>query len=135
MAEPTKYGWKSLGEIMRTFTAVIGVLTIIGTPVWTYILRPALVMSVSTAMAQTVEQKIDEAMAKKVSPINTGLKALIQGNISKLQERIDVLEYKRDFMPTSWSNMDREELYSLNQELKVQHDALNSILSSERATN
>lgn len=135
MAEDTKHGWKSLGEIARTITAVIGVLTIIGTPVWTYMLRPALVMSVSTAMAQTVEQKIDDAMAKKVSPINIGLKALIQGNIAKLNERIDVLEYKRDFMPTTWTNMDREELYNLNQELKVQQDALNSILSSERTAN
>lgn len=132
MAEEPKHGWRSLGEIMRTVTAVIGVFTIIGTPVWKYFLSPALVLSVSEAMAQDIDQKINQAVDRKVGPINAGLKAIIQGNIAKLHERIDILEYKRDFMPMEWTSMDREELYKLNQELSTQQTALNEIISSER---
>lgn len=135
MPGESKYGWRSLGEIMRTITAVIGVFTVIGTPIWTYVLRPALVLSVSEAMAQTMDDKINSTVTKKLAPVNTGLKAIIQGTIDELEERIDVLQYKRDFMPEHWTSMDREELYNLNQKLKVQKDALSDILASERTNN
>jgi hypothetical protein len=121
-----------LGELARTVAAILGVTTMIGAPIWKWWLSPMLVASVSTAMAQDIQQRIDKSVSDKIAPINTGLKALIQGNISKLRERINALEYKRDFMPNDWTNMDREELFNLNEELALQQSALNEILSSER---
>lgn len=128
-------GFKYWGELARTIMAILGVAGMIGVPLWKFWLAPMLVASVSTAMAQDIEQRIDDAVTKRVTPINTGLKAIIQGNISKLNERIDALTYKRDFRSADWTNEDREELYNLNQDLALQKSALADILSSERATN
>ena len=126
---------KYCGELARTFLSIMGVMTLIGAPLWKFMLAPMLVTSVSTAMATELDDKINETVSAKIAPVTTGLKAIIQGNINSLRERIDILVYKRDFQRDTWSDMDRDELFRLSNELALQQSALDEIRRAERNNN
>ena len=126
---------KYWGELARTFLSIMGVMTLIGAPLWKFMLAPMLVTSVSAAMATELDDKINETVSAKIAPITTGLKAIIQGNINSLRERIDILVYKRDFQRDTWSDMDRDELFKLSNELALQQSALDEIRRAERINN
>jgi hypothetical protein len=126
---------------ISTLVSMLVTLGPIGVPMWEYFLRPVLVKSVSTAMAQEIDEKIATTVEEKVQPLsdrveasNAGLKAIITHNILQLEEQVSSLQYVRDFQPTKWTDEARRELLNKESALRLQREALNAILDAERPT-
>jgi hypothetical protein len=124
---------------ISTLVSMLVTLGPIGVPMWEYFLRPVLVKSVSTAMAQEIDEKIAATVEEKVQPLsnrvqasNAGLKAIITNNIMQLEEQVSSLEYVRDFQSDSWTDEARRELLSKESALRLQREALTAILEAER---
>ena len=85
--------------------SIIGMLIVIAPVTWVLV-RPVLVSSVSTAMAEDISNTIDE----KLAPLTGGFVAIITQNINRLRREITTLEYKRMNDTENWSSLDAQNL-------------------------
>lgn len=122
-----------------TTAAVMTALTIISTPIWRWVAKPILVGAVTLAVAEDLEAQVQQAVAAAVAPVerkvqagNAGLKAIIAGNITGLENDISRLEYVRDQPPAGdWTDEHRRELLGKHRALATQRGALEQILEAE----
>ena len=124
---------------LLSFASVIVALSIIATPLWRYAAKPILVGAVTTAVAQDLETQVQLTVQTAVAPIarqvkagNTGLKAIIMGNITALENDISRLEFVRDQPPAGdWTDDHRRELLAKQRALAIQLGALAQIVAAE----
>lgn len=108
-------------------------------PMWQFGLQPIFVEAVAEEAAEEVDTKVKSAVKSEIQPIeakvtagNAGLKAVIMGNITALENDISELEYKRDFQPDAdWTDEDRRRLLSKQRQLATQQQALAAITEAE----
>jgi hypothetical protein len=106
MSELKKHG---INISLSTVATLVPVLTV----VW-FIVQPALISSVSTAVAAD----LDEQITNKQAPVQSAFKVLLKTEIAKLRKEIARLEHYKD--DSGWTEDDAEYLA----ELKIELDAL-----------
>lgn len=128
---------------LLSFAGVIGALSIISTPLWRYAAKPILVGAVTTAVAEKLEAQVRATVQNEVAPVarqvkagNAGLKAIIMGNITALEDDISRLEFVRDQPPNGdWTDDHRRELLAKKRALATQRAALAQIIQAENQSN
>jgi len=114
--------------VLQTAASTIVALGIILAPTWQWILKPILVGTVTTALAQDLDTKITHTVARELRPLEAGLKAIIEGNIANLENEISRLEYRRDYdAGGEWTDDHRRELLAKQRALAAQRAALAAI--------
>lgn len=116
---------------------------IISTPVWRYAAKPVLVGAVTAAVAENLEAQVQATVQQAVAPVarqvkasNAGLKAIIMGNITALEDDISRLEFVRDQPPDGdWTDEHRRELLAKQRALATQRAALAQIIDAEDPSN
>ena len=124
---------------LLSFASVIGALMIISTPLWRYAAKPVLVGAVTAAVAENLEAQVHATVKRAVAPVarqvkagNAGLKAIIMGNITALEDDISRLEFVRDQPPSGdWTDQHRRELLAKQRALATQRAALAQIITAE----
>ena len=114
---------KSIG--ISAVASIIGMCAVI-LPVGWYFVKPALAASISTVMAEDIEEKID----RKLMPLNAGFKAILQQNIEQIQRNIARLEYRQSQDP-NWSVQEASDLAQMRIDLSNQRAALTAIRDAE----
>jgi hypothetical protein len=114
-------------HLISSAASVVAVLAVLAPAVW-FLAKPVLVSSISTAMADGMEEKID----KKLAPMNNGFKAIIQQNINRLRRDISRLEYIRQAEPQKWTPQMSDDLTNMQIDLDGQLMALDAIRAAEK---
>jgi hypothetical protein len=86
---------KTIEVSISSVASLIPVLVI----VW-FVIQPIMLKDLSTAMAQDVEQKIED----KLEPVQGAFKILLLSNINKLKRSIASLEHSRSQNPEAWTD-------------------------------
>jgi hypothetical protein len=115
---------RSIG--ISAVASIVGMCGILA-PVGWYVVKPTLVASVSSAMADELDSKI----AQQVAPLNQGFKAIIQSNINNIRRAIARMEFARDDPETPWTAQQADDLAQLTIDLAAQQAALDAILDEE----
>lgn len=134
-----KRHWRT---VLLSVASVIGALMIISTPIWRYAAKPVLVGAVTAAVAENLEAQVQATVQEAIAPIarqvkagNMGLKAIIMGNITGLENDISRLEFVRDQPPAGdWTDDHRRELLAKRRALATQRGALAQIMEAEDLT-
>lgn len=124
-------GISSLVGFLLTLAALL--------PLWQYGLQPIFVTAVAQEAGEELDTKVKAAVKGEIGPIeakvaagNAGLKAVILGNITALENDVSELEYKRDFPPDNdWTDEDRRRLLQKRRQLATQREALAAISAAE----
>ena len=90
----------------------------LGAMMW-FILQPVMVSQISTAMADQIEDKIEE----KTKPITGAFKVLLLADINRLKRNIAKLEYKEEHEPDEWDEADATRLADYKIELDAFKEA------------
>jgi TRAP-type C4-dicarboxylate transport system permease small subunit len=88
-----------------------------------FLVKPALVSSISGAMAAGIDQKITLVAA----PLVAGMAALLQQNINDLRREIGKLEHEQQYDPHAFTSEQAAELITLRIDLDAQRRALNAM--------
>jgi len=120
----TKEERKSIG--LSALASVVAMCAVLGPVSW-YVVKPLLVASVSTAMAEDLDETIDN----KLMPLNAGFKAILQSNINGIRRQIAALEYHREQFEDDWTAVDAQQLAQLYIDLDAQQSALRAVRSAE----
>jgi len=99
---------------LSTVATLIPVLAL----VWFFV-QPALVSSVSTAVAG----EFDDQIRQQTAPIQGAFKVIIKGDIDKIKRMIARLEYEEEHHAEDWSADDADHLADLKIELEALEDA------------
>lgn len=95
-----------------TLTAVLSYLPLI--PVFWFLVKPALVIAVSEAVADDIKTQVEASVA----PINSAFKILLQRDIDEMKRKIAAFENKRQFYSSEWTTKDAEDLVDFRIELE-----------------
>ena len=96
-------------------------------PLLWFVAQPILVSAVSEAMAEDIQQQVQQGVA----PLNMAFVAIIQSNIERLRRQIADMEFRRDNPPPDdWTSEDAQQLVNLNIELDTQEDALEALMNT-----
>ena len=114
-----------------TLSTVTSVLAICGIlmPVAGLLFTPAIVDYLSAAMAGEIRGQVQE----QVTPVNAGMKALIENNIAELEDEISAMEYTSATQPQHFTALDASMLTTKKRRLRGQQAALQAIIEAERA--
>jgi hypothetical protein len=85
-----------------------------------FLVKPALVASISMAMAEGIDQKITLVAA----PLVAGMQALLQQNINDIRREIGKLEHAQQYDPHAFTSEQSAELITLRIDLDAQRRAL-----------
>lgn len=118
---------KSIG--LSALASVVAMCAVLG-PVGWYLIKPVLVTSVSTSMAEDLDDTIGEKLDAKLMPLNAGFKAVLQQNIASLRRQIADMEYREANDP-EWTAQDAGSLAQLEIDLDGQIAAYRAILRAE----
>jgi len=84
-----------------------------------FFLQPIMVAQISTAMAEDMEQAIED----KTEPIQSAFKVLLLKDINQLKRVIATLEYKEEHEPDEWTERDAQRLTDKYIELEAFQEA------------
>lgn len=113
-----------------TLSTIVSILSIFGVimPLFLAFGTPATVKFLSSAMAGEISDQVQQ----RVTPINAGLKVLIQSQIDSLEEEVSKLEFRRDNgAPRTWTQSDSTDLVLKRRRLESNRAALAAIESAE----
>lgn len=120
MAKITKEQGVSIS--LSTITSVVALI-----PILWFVGQPILVSAVSEAMAEDIQQQVQQGVA----PLNMAFVAIIQSNIADLRRQIAAMEFRRDNPPPDdWTAEDAQELVNLRIDLDTQEDALEALMNT-----
>lgn len=97
-------------------------------PILLGITSPWIVNYLSNAMADEIRDQVQE----QVTPVNAGLKVLIENNIAELEDQISALEYKLR-TDSNYTALDAKDLTIKKRRLAAQRYALRAIIEAERS--
>jgi len=109
-------------HLLSTSTSIVAMLVLIA-PIGWFLVRPALVLSISTAMASDIEETIDE----KLTPITGAFTAILQSNVDRLRREISSMEFRRTNEPDEWTQTDAADLTNRRIDLDGQIEALEAM--------
>lgn len=98
-------------------------------PVLGVLFTPAIINYLSSAMADEIRGQVQE----QVTPVNAGLKVLIENNIAELEDEISAMEYNARNSPEHFTALDASMLTTKKRRLRAQQDALKAIIEAERS--
>lgn len=111
MTDIKDHGWNvSISSLLS-----IGAL---GSMMW-FILQPVMVSQISSAMAQELEDTVEE----KTAPIQSAFKVLLLSDINRLKRNISTLEFKEEHKPEEWTEKDAIRLADYEIELEAFQEA------------
>lgn len=127
---------------LSTISSIVGVLAVVsggGVATWDKVIKPTLIDAVAIAAAADLDDKVAAAVKVQVAPVeakvnagNAGLKAIILGNITGLEDDISKLEFIRDQPPPNdFTDEHRRQLLSKQRSLRVQKKAFDDIIAAE----
>ena len=96
-----------------TLTAVLSYLPLI--PVFWFLVKPILVEAVSVAVADDVQQQVEEG----VKPISSAFKILLMPMIDEKKREIAALEFKKTERNGDWTAEDAQKLVDCEIELEA----------------
>jgi ribosomal protein L29 len=105
---------RSISSIISTIASTLAV----GATVWV-LMKPALVQSISVAVADDFQTEIK----KQTAPVQSAFKIIILSDINKIKKEIARLEFIEDHRPQEWSESMADDLESLKQELLAYREA------------
>lgn len=79
-------------------------------------------------MADEIRGQVQE----QVTPVNAGLKVLIQNNIAELEDEISAMEYRARNNGDEFTALDAQNLTTKKRRLRAQQEALLAIIEAER---
>jgi len=85
---------------------------------WLFV-KPALLVSISEAVADDVNEQVEQ----EIAPLNAAFKILLRIDIYELTKAIARLENKREFHPETWSDDDSEALANYKIKLSALEEA------------
>ena len=90
---------RRVGDIsMASIIAMIPLL-VVG---WT-VAKPALILSISTALASDFDEKMDKKIDKQSKPIANAFKVILKVDIDRKKKVIAELEFKEQHKPDLWT--------------------------------
>lgn len=111
---------------LSTVGSILGMCVIV-LPAIGWFGKGTIVQIMSDAMADKIEQKVEQ----HVAPVNAGFAVMLQNSIAELEDEISKLEYKRD-RSEDFSELDQQELTAKRRRLKSNREALLAMRTAER---
>ena len=114
-----------------TLSTIVSILAICGVvlPIAGAVMSPWAIGYMSDAMAGEIQEQVK----RQLTPINAGMKTLIEANIAQLEDDISQLEYRKENMPQSWTSLDAQTLTNKARRLRSNQQALAAIVAAETA--
>ncbi len=107
---------------MNISISTIATLIPVFAGVW-FVMQPLMVAQISTAMAQELEDKIED----KTAPIQSAFRVLLLSDINRLKRNIAKLEHKRDRESESYTESDAVRLADYKIELDAYDEAYDDL--------
>lgn len=123
MPAKTRHRWSVAASTLASIVAICAVIL----PVVGVIASPFVVTYLTDAMGDEIRGEVQE----QVTPVNAGMKVLIENNIAELEDEISALEYRQ--RETDFSALDAQNLTTKRRRLRAQQDALLAIIEAERS--
>jgi len=98
-------------------------------PIFWFIIQPILV----SALAEEMQQSIEQTVAKQVDPINSAFVALLQRDINATKKDIAALKF-RQRQDEDWTVDDAEYLADLEIQLAALEEAKEALLAKENTS-
>lgn len=111
---------------LSTIASCVAICAVV-LPAVGFVSTPFIVSYLSTAMADEIRSQVQE----QVTPVNAGMKVLIENNIAELEDEISGLEY-RQRTDDNFGQLDAHTLTIKKRRLRAQQDALDAIIRAER---
>lgn len=115
---------------LSVVASILGMAVVVAPVSW-YLVRPILVSSVSTAMAEDLKEDLDQRdaalsaqMDTKIGPLVMGFEAIIVQNINSIRRSITSMEFRQQSDPSSWTAQDAQNLTQHRINLEGQQQAL-----------
>ena len=103
--------------ISLSISSLISIFTL-GGMMW-FILQPLMISQISVAMADELEDQIEQ----KTAPIQGAFRVLLLSDINRMKRSIAKLEYKEAHEPDEWTEHDATRLEDLHIELDAYNEA------------
>ncbi len=126
MPKPTKEELKE-GGIRIGVNQIVTYATLI--PIFWFVAQPILV----DALAEEMQQSIEQTVSKQVEPINDAFVALLQRDINATKKEIAALRF-RQRQDEDWTVEDAEYLADLEIQLAALEEAKEALLADENTS-
>jgi hypothetical protein len=94
----------------------------LGSMLW-FIVQPLMISQISTAMADEMEEQIEE----KTKPISKAFSVLLLSDINRLKRNIATMEYREEHEPETWTEKDATRLADYKIELEAFKEAIDDL--------